>query len=50
MRKLTSPKHFKKTTKERRQIDSSYVKHELRYQYNNKYFADQKELITRQFG
>ena len=38
MRKLTSPKHFKKTTKERRQIDSSYVKHELRYQYNNKYF------------
>ena len=38
MRKLTTPKYFKKTTKERRQIDSSYIKHELRYQYDNKFF------------
>ena len=38
MRKLTSVKYFKKTTKERRMIDSSYIKHELRYQFNNKYF------------
>ena len=38
MRKLTSPLYFKKTTKERRVIDSSYIKHELRYQFNNKYF------------
>ena len=38
MRKLTSPLYFKKTTKERRIIDSSYVKHELKYQFDNKYF------------
>ena len=38
MRKLTSPLYFKKTTKERRVIDSSYIKHELKYQFNNKYF------------
>ena len=38
MRKLTSPLYFKKTTKERRVIDSSYIKHELRYQFNNKHF------------
>ena len=38
MRKLTSPLYFKKTTKERRMIDSSYVKHELKYQFDNKYF------------
>ena len=38
MRKLTSPLYFKKITKERRVIDTSYVKHELNYQFNNKYF------------
>ena len=38
MRKLTSPKYFKKTTKERRVIDTSYIKHELRYQFNNEFF------------
>ena len=38
MRKLTSALYFKKTTKERRIIDSSYIKHELKYQFNNKYF------------
>ena len=38
MRKLTSPLYFKKTTKERRIIDTSYIKHELKYQFNNKYF------------
>ena len=38
MRKLTSPIYFKKTTKSRRFIDSSYIKHELKYQFNNKFF------------
>ena len=38
MRKLTSPIYFKNTTRERRFIDSSYVKHELKYQFDNKYF------------
>jgi hypothetical protein len=38
MRKLTSPIYFKKTTKSRRFIDSSYIKHELKYQFNDKFF------------
>ena len=38
MRKLTSPLYFKKTTRERRFIDTSYIKHELKYQFNNKCF------------
>ena len=38
MRKLTSPIYFKKTTKSRRFIDSSYIKHELKYQFKDKFF------------
>ena len=38
MRKLTSPIYFKKIAKERRIIDSSYIKHELKYQFNEKFF------------
>ena len=38
MRKLTSPIYFKKTAKQRRFIDSSFIKHELKYQFKGKYF------------
>ena len=38
MRKLTSPIYFKKTARERRILDSSYIKHELKYQFNGKFF------------
>ena len=38
MRKLTSPIYFKKTTRERRILDTSYIKHELKYQFNGKFF------------
>ena len=39
MRKLTSAIYFKKTTKERRFIDTSFIKHELKYQFNGKFFS-----------
>ena len=38
MRRLTSPIYFKKTTKERRFLDTSFIKHELKYQFNGKFF------------
>ena len=38
MRKLTSPIYFKKTTKERRFLDTSFIKHELKYQFNGRFF------------
>ena len=38
MRRLTRPEDFKKITKERRIIDSSYIKHELSYQFNGKFY------------
>ena len=42
MRKLTSPKYYKNTVKDRRQIDSSYIKHELKYQFKNLFFNAQQ--------
>ena len=38
MRKLTSPIYFKKTARERRILDTSYIKHELKYQFNGRFF------------
>ena len=38
MRKLTSPIYFKKTHRSRRIIDSSYIKHELKYQFKERFF------------
>ena len=42
MRKLTSHLYFKRTAKDKRQIDSSYIKHELKYQFNNLFFNPQQ--------
>ena len=36
MRKLTSPIHYKKVA--RKIVDTQFVKHELKYQFNGKYF------------
>jgi len=49
MRKLTSPIYFKKTARERRILDSSYIKHELKYQFNGRFLIPIKWGMPQMF-